>query len=123
MVVKLVKGGRTEREIALELGIGKSSIWRWKKLEQEQGDLKNRPLNRKYKKLDPLDVAQYIEEHKDAFAIEIARHFKVSLSSILYILKKKLKYVRKKTAGLSRTRRKSTHRNQKKVRETACICG
>ena len=80
-------------------GVSTNSIWHWQALEKEQGHLKKRPLNRKHKKVDPCLVKEYLDNHSDAYAVELARHFQVNLSSILYILKKKLNYVRKKNSG------------------------
>ena len=97
-VIKFLKRGNSEKEAARVFGVSTSSIWRWQKLEQEQGNFKNRPLNRKHKKVDPREVAQHIEIHKDVHARELAKYFKISEHSMLYILKKKLKYVRKKNS-------------------------
>jgi len=96
--------GKSFREVAKTFDVSTNSIWRWQKLEEEQGHFKNRPLNRKHKKVGPDKVIKYIFNHKDEYASEVAKNFKVQPSSILYILKNKLNFVRKKTASLSRTR-------------------
>jgi len=97
-VIGFLKRGKSESETAEAFGVSRSSIWRWQQLEREQGHFKNRPLKRKYKKVNPEDVNKYIDNHKDVNAVELAEKFKIKTQSMLYILKKKLKYVCKKNS-------------------------
>lgn len=100
------KSGRTQAEVAAIFGISPRSIGRWIRLERETGyyDLKDRPEERKARKIPAEELKAYIQKHPDHFLWEIAEHFQAKISSV-FMACQKLKIVRKKNHALQRKRR------------------
>ena len=95
-VLEQVNCGESIRNVARLFKISPDSIVKWKRLKKEQGNLDNRPLNRRYRKVNPEAVRRYYEEHPSAYIREVATYFQVSYKCIWHILNKVLHYVRKK---------------------------
>jgi len=80
-------------------GVSITTIIDWETLLEETGSLEKRPLDRKHKKIDPVELAAYILEFPDAYLEEIAEHFSCSATAVFYALEKekitlkKLKFV------------------------------
>ena len=80
-------------------GVSISTISDWEDLLETTGNLEKRPLNRKHKKIDPQELAEFILEFPDAYLHEIGEHFGCSATAVHYALEnqgvtlKKLKFV------------------------------
>ena len=72
----------SQRETSETFGISESAIKRWKKQQAETGSLDKKPLERKWRKIDPEKLRAYIAEHPDDFLEEIAEEFKCSGEAI-----------------------------------------
>jgi transposase len=84
-----------------------STIQDWTKLRQETGGYEKRPLNRSFKKIDPVRLESYVAKHPDAYLTEIAEEFGCGESAVRKALKK-LGITRKKrqTATVNKTLQK-----------------
>ena len=78
----------TQKETSKTYGISETTIQKWKKLQAETGSLEKKPLERKWKKIDPEKLWEYVAEHPDDFLEEIAEEFKCSGEAIRLVLKK-----------------------------------
>jgi transposase len=80
-------------------GISISTIRDWERLKNENGNLNKRPLNRTFKKIDPVKLAEFVIQNPDAYLSEIGEHFNCSATAVFYALEnqsitlKKLKFV------------------------------
>jgi transposase len=80
-------------------GISISTIRDWERLKNENGNLNKRPLNRTFKKIDPIKLAEYVIQNPDAYLSEIGENFNCSATAVFYALEnqsitlKKLKFV------------------------------
>ena len=55
--------------------VGKSTVSAWVKKKKETGDLSNKPLDRRFKKIDPEELKSYVKEHPDETQKEMAEAF------------------------------------------------
>jgi len=92
----------TQKETAETYGVSESAIQDWEKLQRETGSLEKKPLERKWRKIDPEKLSAYVSEHPDAFLDEIAEMFECSGEAIRLALKKQ-KITRKKNDEIQRT--------------------
>ena len=99
-VIKYHEKGNSIKKTSEEFDVGTTTIKEWKKLKKESGSLEKRPLNRTFKKIDPIELKKYIAENPDSFLKEIAKHFKCKPSSV-FIALKRLGITRKKNDNLS----------------------
>jgi transposase len=83
-------------------GIGMRTVFRWKKKLRDTGNLNRAPLNRKFRKLDPEKLVEYVKAHPDAYVWEIAEHCAVSPACVDKALKKQ-KITLKKKRGPTRS--------------------
>ena len=99
--------GDTCAETGKIFGVDGSSVQRWVQQYEKTGDLSDKPLNRKPKKLDPEKLRAYVREHSDATQQEIADEFHCSNQAVSKALKR-LDITRKKkrAATKNRTKRK-----------------
>jgi transposase len=88
----------TVKETSETFGVSVRAIFEWKKKWRETGKLERVPLHRKYRKLDPEKLVEYVRKHSDAYQREMAREFKVSKSCIGKALRK-MKITLKKRPG------------------------
>jgi len=88
------------RKTAKTFGVSVSAIQDWEKTQRETGRLDKKPLERKWRKIDPKKLRAYVAEHPDAFLDEIAEAFECSGEAIRLALKK-LKITRKKNDEIS----------------------
>jgi len=76
-----------------------ATILDWEDLLEKTGSLEKRALNRSHKKIDPVELSEYILEFPDAYLHEIGAHFGCSATAVFYALEnqnitlKKLKFV------------------------------
>ena len=94
-VMKYIGKGHTMEEAREVFGVGTTTIKGWKKLLKETGGLDKRPLNRKHKKIDPVLLKAYVDEHPDSYLREIAELFQCSEVSVFTALRRH-KITRKK---------------------------
>jgi transposase len=87
--------GHTIEETVKTFKICASSLREWTKKYKETGEIKNKVLTRKHKKIDPAELEAYMEKHPDAYLSEIAKVFGCWPSAVEKALKK-LKITRKK---------------------------
>ncbi len=96
------EAGHTIAETAEAFQIAKCTISEWKKRKKETGNLNNKPLNRKFKKIDPEKLKTYVKSHPDATQQEMADEFGCCNQAISKALKRN-KITRKKDKPLQRT--------------------
>jgi hypothetical protein len=94
-VLALVDAGKTQEEVRAMFGIGVNTITEWKKLREETGSLENRPLERKWRKIEPELLRADVKENPDDFDEERAVRFGCSRGGI-QSARKKHKITRKK---------------------------
>jgi transposase len=94
-VIEYLSEGHSQRQAKETFHISLSTINKWSQQYQKTGDLKKKPLNRSYKKLNPEELRAYVAEHPDAYLKEIAEVFGCCASA-----------VRKALARLGITRKK-----------------
>ena len=78
-------------------GASASALKSWQKLYRETGALGNKPLNRKWRKIDPELLLKDVRERPDAFNWERAERFGCRAEAIRQALRK-LKVTRKKNS-------------------------
>ena len=93
--VEYRKEGNTLEETAKVFKIGTTTLKQWIKKYEETGEIKNKPLNRPHKKIDPVALEAYVEKYPDAYLEEIAKAFGCVESAIRKALKRQ-KITRKK---------------------------
>jgi len=79
------------------------AIQKWEKRLAETGEIKNKPVNRPFKKIDPERLRTYIKDHPDAYLKEIAEEFGCSAPAVQKALRR-LGFTHKKVKALQRTR-------------------
>ena len=67
--------GHTLSQTSAVFQISITSIRKWEKQLKEEGNLKRRPITRRFKKIDPEKLKVYVREHPDAYLYEIAEVF------------------------------------------------
>ena len=82
-------------DTAKAFGVGRSTVQSWVQRYEETGDLSDKPLSRKPKKIDPETLMAYVREHPDDTQREMADAFHCSNQAISKALKR-LKITRKK---------------------------
>ena len=93
--VEYRKEGHTIEATAKIFKISTSALKDWIKKFDETGEIKNKPLTRTYKKINPEELLTYLNEYPDAYLSEIAKKFNCWPSAVEKALKR-LKITRKK---------------------------
>ena len=93
--VEYRKEGYTIEQTAKVFKISTTTVKKWTKKYDETGEIKDKPLNRTFKKIDPAKLERYVEQNPDAYLSEIAKVFSCSDVAIIKALRK-LKITRKK---------------------------
>ena len=96
------KEGHTIDETCKIFKIGSTTLKTWVKRYEETGEIKDKPLNRTHKKIDPVKLEAYMEKHPDAYLCEIAKEFKCWPNAVSKALKK-LNITRKKRPSGSKS--------------------
>ena len=86
--VEYRKEGNTLEETANIFKVSISTLRGWIKKYEETGEIKNKPLNRPHKKIDPIALEAYVEKYPDAYLEEIAAVFGCGESAIRKALKR-----------------------------------
>ena len=87
-VIEYRQEGNTLEETSKVFKVAISTIQRWEKQLKEKGDVKNKPLNRSFKKIEPEELKKYVKNHPDAYIKEIAEVFKCSTTAIIKAFKR-----------------------------------
>jgi transposase len=87
------------KETAETFNVSESAIRGWEKQYQQTGNLDKKPLERKWRKIDPEKLRKDVKGHPDAFNRERAQRFGCTEEAIRLALKK-LKITRKKNVYL-----------------------
>ena len=95
MVLEYLGKGHTEKETQKDLGIGTTTMSKWKKMLRETGSLADKERRKTPHKLPDEELKAYIAAHPDAFFTEIAVHFNCSDEAVR-IACKRLGITRKK---------------------------
>ena len=102
-VVEYKLEGNTVEATSKVFKIGKSTVQDWLRKYKESGEIKNKPLNRTYKKIDPKKLETFDEENSDAYLLEIAEVFNCTEAAIRKALKR-LKITRKKRPSVTKSK-------------------
>lgn len=94
------KAGHTLKETSAVFGVGRTAISNWEKKYDNTGDLSNKELHRKAKKLPPEELAAYVAEHPDAYQREIAEAFGCRDTAVSKALKRQGITRKKRHAGI-----------------------
>jgi len=94
-VLAHVDAGENQEKVRKMFNLGVNTITDWKKLRMETGSLENRPIERKWRKIDPEKLRADVAEKPDDFDEERAARFGCSRTGI-QSARKKLKITRKK---------------------------
>jgi len=94
-VVEYREEGHTLESTKKVFKVSISTMRSWEKQLAETGSLKNKPLNRSFKKIDPEKLLTYIKEHSDAYLREVAVFFSCTEEAVRQALVR-LKITRKK---------------------------
>jgi len=87
-VIEYLGDGHSQREARDSFHISLSAINKWSQQYERTGEMKNKPLNRSFKKLDPEKLKAYVQEHPDAYQKEMAEKFGCSPSAVRKALRK-----------------------------------
>ena len=68
-------------------GISRSSLFSWKRLKQQTGELSPKPHCTEPRKINRDKLKSYIDQNPDAYLAEIAQHFNCTAPAIFYALK------------------------------------
>ena len=93
--------GNSLRKTAETFSVSHTTISDWVTQFKEEGTLKNRPLKRTFRKIDPEGLKEFIANHPDAYLHEMAKEFHCSISGIRKALNR-LRITRKKNNALQR---------------------
>lgn len=86
--------GHSYRETAAVFKVSTFTLQAWKSQLKETGTLAPKKRKETWRKIDPVKLRKYVEEHPDAYQHEIATAFGVRLYAIQKALKR-LKITRK----------------------------
>ena len=87
-VLRHMDEGHSQRETRKLFKLGENTITQWIALREETGSLENRPLERKWRKIDPEKLRADVEERPDDFNDERALRFGCTGEAIRQALKK-----------------------------------
>jgi transposase len=86
--VEYRKEGHTIEQTAKVFKISTTTVKDWTKKYDDTGEIKDKPLKRTFKKIDPVKLESYMEEHPDAYLLEIAKAFSCSDAAVVKALKR-----------------------------------
>lgn len=87
-VLEYRASGHTLHETFCTFKVSISTIRAWEHQYRKEGHLKNKPLNRPHKKIDPQKLETYVVAHPDAYQSEMAEAFGCTSSAIRKALTK-----------------------------------
>jgi transposase len=95
--------GHTVAETSRIFGIGTDTLNRWLRQYKETGNLSKKPLNRTFKKIDPVRLKAFIKEHPDAILKEMAEAFDCTVEAVRKALKRN---------GITRKKKRRSTKNR-----------
>jgi Transposase and inactivated derivatives len=81
-VIEYLASGHSQREAREVFNISLAAINRWHQLYIQTGKLEDKKPCRSFKKLDPVKLQAYVQEHPDAYLKEIGEVFGCTGSSV-----------------------------------------
>ena len=102
-VVAFIEKGNTHKLAAEVFGITTRTVTNYVRRKKERGHLKDAPLNRTFRKIDPERLKEFFDERPDALLREASAKFGASIVAVFYALKK-LKITLKKKISFYRER-------------------
>ena len=87
-VVAFIEKGNTHKLAAEVFGITTRTVTNCVRRKKERGHLKDAPLNRTYRKIDPERLKEFFDERPDALLREASAKFGASIVAVFYALKK-----------------------------------
>jgi transposase len=94
-VLGFITEGGLIKDVCKIFVVSRSSVQRWRKKQEETGDLSSKIRDSAPYKFTNQDLRAYVAAHPDAYLSEIAAHFNVT-SACISIALKRLKITRKK---------------------------
>jgi putative transposase len=94
-VITFIEQGGSKVDAAVLFGVARPTIYKWLRKKADTGSLKDAPLKRKWKKINPVELEAYVKENPDLTLADYAKHFGASSPSVCAALKK-LKITHKK---------------------------
>ncbi|MCH9716694.1 MAG: transposase [Gammaproteobacteria bacterium] len=94
-VLAFIAEGGLIKDVCKIFVVSRSSVQRWRKKQEEPGDLNAKTRSCAPYKFTNQDLRSYVAAHPDAYLNEIATHFSVTTACISIALKR-LKITRKK---------------------------
>ena len=74
-------------QTAATFNLSRNTLYLWIRLKKQTGSLKHQVTGLNAVKLDRQKLAQYVEQHQDAYLHEIAKHFDCTAAAVCYALK------------------------------------
>ena len=82
-VIDFLKEEHTQKEASLVFKVSTTTIKRWLKQWKTYGHLEKKPLNRKFKKIDPVRFLRYLDEHPDSYLKEMTTEFNCCTAPVM----------------------------------------
>ena len=86
--ITFVKEGHTRAETCRLFGINPTTLYKWEKMLENQGNLVDKTRQRPPRKLPKDELLTYVEQHPDAYLREIADHFSCTINAVWKALRK-----------------------------------
>ena len=90
-------------QTAATFNLSRNTLYLWIRLKKQTGSLKHQVTGLNAVKLDRQKLAQYVEQHPDAYLHEIAKHFDCTPAAVCYALKQ-MGMTRKKRPPLTKNK-------------------
>ena len=103
-VVAFIEKGNTRKLAAEVFGITRRTVTNYLRRKRERGHLKDAPLNRTFRKINPERLKEFFDERPDATLREASDTFGVSITGVFRALRR-LKITLKKDPVLQGARR------------------
>ena len=107
-ILEALDEGKSMAEVSRLFNVSPGSIKKWRQKFAE-GSLEDPVRQRNFKKIDPVKLKAYMEEHPDAYLYEIAEVFQCATSSVHEMLVK---------IGLRRKKKSTTYREKDQKKQT-----
>ena len=93
-------------QVAATYNLSRNTLYLWIRLKEQTGSLNHQVKGQNAAKLDRQKLAQYAEQHPDAYLHEIAQYFECTAAAICYAFKQ-MGITRKKRPPLTKNRIRS----------------
>ena len=90
-------------QTAATFNLSRNTLYLWIRLKKQTSSLKHQVTGLNAVKLDRQKLAQYVEQHQDAYLHEIAKHFDCTPAAVCYALKQ-MGMTRKKRPPLTKNK-------------------